>query len=583
MLLRRDVRRTTSHSSCRADIDTGEPGTHAAPRDLRLSAAPSRRRLRHVSVVSGLALAAAAFVAPAVLRGQASGAVPPAQPPPTGRHAALACAECHGDGPVLGRNEPGSPFQPRQVAATCGRCHEKARALYETSVHASAIAAGRGDAPTCVSCHGRHVLVHGEGAGSPASVRLVPETCGRCHEDPAILRHTDLPYEAVEGYEATFHGGALAHGIGDVASCTSCHGAHDVLPAGDPRSHVNPANIEKTCRACHQAVTAEMLAAAGHRDGPAPRGGFLTRLKIYFPIAEAPVNPLLISGLGALVGFLSGLFGVGGGFLMTPLLIFIGIPAAVAAATDAAQITAGATSGALSHSRLGNVDYKMGLVIVAGGFVGGFVGVQLVKVLRNLGNFDFFLKLVYVLVLGFIGTTMFIEGLRAWRGRGHAGEPRKGGLTLFFARMPLQMHFPKSGLRTSVLLPVLAGFLVGVLAAFLGVGGGFIMLPAMIYIIGIPTRVAVGTDLFQIVLTSANVSLQQAIVNHTVDIMLAVVLFAGSVIGAQFGVLASKRLRGEQIRVFLAIIVMVVMALLLFQLLSTPSQLIDFARSGGGH
>jgi hypothetical protein len=484
---------------------------------------------------------------------------------------------------VLGRHQAGSPFAPQRVAATCGRCHIGERAEYELSVHARAVAAGRGDAPTCVSCHGRHVIVQGAVARAGTNSLTVPATCGRCHEDPAVLRRTDLPYDAVEGYEATFHGGALAHGIAEVATCASCHGAHDVLPAADQRSRLNAANIEATCRRCHLTVTAEMIAAVRHHAGPPQRSSVLARLKVYFPVAGAPVNPLLISGLGALVGFLSGLFGVGGGFLMTPLLIFIGIPAAVAAATDAAQITAGATSGALSHSRLGNVDYKMGLVIVAGGFLGGVVGVQVVKVLRNLGNFDFFLKLVYVLVLGFIGTTMFIEGLRAWRGHGQSGEPRKGGLTMFFARMPLQMTFPKCGLRTSVLLPILAGFLVGVLAAFLGVGGGFIMLPTMIYIIGIPTRVAVGTDLFQIVLTSANVSLQQAVVNHTVDIMLAVVLFAGSVIGAQFGVLASKRLRGEQIRVFLALIVMVVMAMLLYQLLSPPAHLIDFARSGGGH
>ena len=287
--------------------------------------------------------------------------------------------------------------------------------------------------------------------------------------------------------------------------------------------------------------------------------------------------------MGGLVGFLSGLFGVGGGFLMTPLLIFIGIPAAVAAATNAAQITAGATSGALSHSRLGNVDFKMGLFIIGGGWTGGFVGVQLVKVLRNQGNFDFFLKLTYVLVLGFIGLTMLREGLRAWRRKSPAGEPTRGALTVFFARLPLQLDFPKSGLRTSVLLPIAAGFLVGVLAAFLGVGGGFIMLPTMIYIIGIPTRVAVGTDLFQIVLTSANVALQQAITNRTVDVMLAVVLFAGCVIGAQFGAAASRRVRGEQIRVFLALIVLVVMAMLLFQLLMPPDQLIDFAKAGGGH
>jgi uncharacterized membrane protein YfcA len=309
----------------------------------------------------------------------------------------------------------------------------------------------------------------------------------------------------------------------------------------------------------------------------------LKGLNLYFPVARTALNPLLVSGMGALVGLLSGLFGVGGGFLMTPLLIFIGIPAAVAAATDAAQITAGASSGALSHARLGNVDFKMGLIIVAGGWTGGFAGVQLVALLRHLGNFDFYLKAVYVLVLGFIGSAMFLEGVRTLRGRAPSGEPRPSRLAAFFTRLPLQMRFPKSGLTTSALLPIGAGFLVGVLAAFLGVGGGFIMLPAMIYVIGIPTRVAIGTDLFQIVLTSANVALQQAVTNHTVDVLLAVTLFAGSVIGARFGVMASRHLRGEQIRVFLAIIVLAVMGALLYQLLATPSFLIDFARSGGGH
>ena len=311
--------------------------------------------------------------------------------------------------------------------------------------------------------------------------------------------------------------------------------------------------------------------------------GTLKGLNLYFPVARTALNPLFVSGMGALVGFLSGLFGVGGGFLMTPLLIFIGIPAAVAAATDAAQITAGASSGALSHARIGNVDFKMGLIIVAGGWTGGFAGVQMVAVLRNLGNFDFYLKAVYVLVLGFIGTAMFLEGVRTLRGKAPSGEPKPGRLSLFFQRLPFQTHFPKSGLTTSALLPISAGFMVGVLAAFLGVGGGFIMLPAMIYVIGIPTRVAIGTDLFQIVLTSANVALQQAITNHTVDVLLAVTLFAGSVIGARFGVMASRHLRGEQIRVFLAIIVLAVMGALLYQLLATPSFLIDFARSGGGH
>jgi uncharacterized protein len=541
------------------------------------STAPQRTAVAAAALLAVVAilapLAAVALAAPAR----------PAPPPPSGPHAAVACPECHGTDAAVPRSDPASPLFPARVAATCGRCHPQEQAKYSAGVHGVAVARGELLAPTCVSCHGGHTMLHGRAAASAAGAETVPVTCARCHEDPMVLRHTDLAFAAVEGYEATFHGNALAHGITEVATCASCHGAHDVFRATDQRSRLHPSNLKATCGACHPKVTEEMIAAVTHGPGPANRQGLMQRLKVYFPIAGTPVNPLLISGMGALVGFLSGLFGVGGGFLMTPLLIFIGIPAAVAAATDAAQITAGATSGALSHSRLGNVDYRMGLVIVTGGVAGGFVGVQVVKLLRNLGNFDFFLKLVYVLVLGFIGTTMFLEGLRAWRGRGQSGEPRKGRLTMFFARLPLQMSFPKCGLRTSVLLPILAGFLVGVLAAFLGVGGGFIMLPAMIYIIGIPTRVAVGTDLFQIVLTSANVSLQQAIFNHTVDILLAVVLFAGSVIGAQFGVMASKRLRGEQIRVFLAIIVMVVMAMLLFQLLGTPSRMIDFAKSGGGH
>jgi uncharacterized membrane protein YfcA len=503
--------------------------------------------------------------------------------PVTGAHATLACTECHGPDPSLSRFDPSSPLHRSRVATTCGACHAKERDAYAISTHAAALAKGNGFAPTCVSCHGGHNIVAVRSATSPVAPGNVPHTCGECHEDPAILRASALPYNAVEGYEATLHGTALTHGVSDVATCASCHGAHDILPASDPRSWVNPQHLGRTCGACHRNVTAAMIAQVSHRAGPPVTKGFFARLRVYLPVAGSSVNPVLISGMGALVGFLSGLFGVGGGFLMTPLLIFIGIPAAVAAATDAAQITAGATSGALSHSRLGNVDFKMGLFIVAGGWTGGVVGVQLVKVLRNLGNFDFFLKLVYVIVLGFIGTTMFLEGVRAWRGRGHVGEPRRSGLTLFFSRLPFQVHFPKSGLDTSALLPFGAGFLVGVLAAFLGVGGGFIMLPAMIYIIGIPTRVAVGTDLFQIVLTSANVTFQQAITNHTVDVLLAVLLFLGSVIGAQFGVMASRRLRGEQIRVFLAAIVMIVMAILLVQLLSPPAHLIDFAKSGGGH
>lgn len=424
------------------------------------------------------------------------------------------------------------------MSAACGRCHPKELLAWRTSSHARGEAEGGGPAATCVSCHGSHAVLPVHDEAAPTSFGRVSMTCARCHDDPAVLRHTELPTASVEGFEGTFHGVALSHGILDVATCPSCHEAHQILPASDPRSSVSPGNLSRTCGACHPGVTPAMVGQVRHQDRRPGGKGFLERLRIYFPVAGA---------------------------------------------TDAAQITAGATSGALSHSRLGNVDFKMGILIVGGGWAGGFAGVQFVRFLRNVGNFDFFLKAVYVLVLGFIGLGMLREGLRAWRGRSRAGEPSAGRLTFLFSRLPLQADFPKSGLRASILLPVGAGVLVGLLAAFLGVGGGFIMLPTMIYIIGIPTRVAVGTDLFQIVLTSANVTLQQSLTNQTVDVMLAVTLFAGSVIGAQFGVAASRRLRGEQIRVFLALIVLVVMAILLVQLLVPPAHLLDFARSGGGH
>ncbi len=528
-----------------------------------------------------------------LLAGCLAGAVPGfAQEPPGGRrpapprsgpHATLPCSACHGPEAGPARTDPASPLTRRKVADTCGSCHPQVKAVYVESSHGRGVAGGDAISPTCVSCHGRHDIRPVGDPEAPTSPLRVVFTCAECHEDPAVLRAANLPYAAVEHYEETYHGIAQAHGIADLATCVSCHGNHGVFPPKDPRSRLHPANLERTCRACHSAVTAEMVVAVRHPTRQLGLRTLLEGLRLYFPVAGTAVNSLLVSGMGALVGFLSGLFGVGGGFLLTPLLIFIGIPAAVATATDAAQITAGATSGAISHSRLGNVDYKMGLVIVLGGWSGGSVGVKVVHLLRVLGNFDFYLKLVYVLILGFIGVTMFQEGLRALRGRAARGEPSPSRLTRGFARLPLQIDFPKSGLRTSVLLPMAAGFMVGMLAAFLGVGGGFIMLPAMIYILGIPTRVAVGTDLFQIVLTSANVTLQQAVTNHTVDIVLAVTLFAGSTIGAQFGVLASRRLRGEQIRVFLAVIVLVVMGVLLYQLVTVPAALVDFARSGGGH
>ena len=314
-------------------------------------------------------------------------------------------------------------------------------------------------------------------------------------------------------------------------------------------------------------------------------------MEIYLPIAGISINFFLILGCGGLVGFLSGLFGVGGGFLLTPLMMMIGIPPAVAAASDSNQIVAAASSGAFAHWRLGNVDFKMGLVILAGGIFGGTIGVQLVKVLRAMGNFEFVMTVVYVLMLGLVGGAMFVESLRTIRrSKGATAEAvmaapaSESGLTRLFNKLPLKMNFHRSGLNTSAIFPFTIGTTVGIMAAILGVGGGFIMVPAMIYIIGMPTIAAIGTDLFQIVLTSANVTLQQAIVNHTVDLLLALILLSGSTIGAQFGAVAGKRLKGEQIRILLAIIVLALTVKLFLDLVLTPSDLVSLAPAkGGGH
>ncbi len=310
-------------------------------------------------------------------------------------------------------------------------------------------------------------------------------------------------------------------------------------------------------------------------------------MDIYLPIAHMSINVFLLIGLGALVGFLSGLFGVGGGFLLTPLLIFVGIPPTVAAASDSNQVVAAAASGAYAHSRMGNVDFKMGIILLLGGIAGGSIGVQVIKVLAAIGQVDFVIKLVYVVILGTIGTFMFLESANALRRRKDISEdtvplePKESHLGKLATNLPFQMTFDKSRMTISAFFPFLLGVFVGILAAVMGVGGGFIMVPAMIYILGMPTIVAIGTDLFQIVLTCINVTIQQAIYNHTVDLVLVVVLFFGSTIGAQIGAHVGKRLRGEQLRILLAIVVLLVMGKMLYDLLVTPVNLISFA--GGGH
>jgi uncharacterized membrane protein YfcA len=297
-------------------------------------------------------------------------------------------------------------------------------------------------------------------------------------------------------------------------------------------------------------------------------------MQIYLPIAELSVNVFLILGLGGAIGFLSGLFGVGGGFLMTPILIFIGIPAPVAVGTEANQIVASSVSGVLAHWRRGNVDFKMGAVLLLGGLLGSSFGVWLFSALRQIGQIDLTIRLCYVTFLGIIGGLMFVESLRAMtRRRGAAAARGKMHKHTWIHGLPLKMRFRRSKLYISALLPIGVGFLVGMLSALMGVGGGFIMVPAMIYLLGMPTAVVIGTSLFQIIFVTANVTFLQAYANQTVDVMLAVILLAAAVIGAQFGARAGATLRGEQLRILLALMVLAVCGKLLYDLTVTPADI----------
>ena len=298
-------------------------------------------------------------------------------------------------------------------------------------------------------------------------------------------------------------------------------------------------------------------------------------MQIYLPIAEMSVNVFLLLGLGGLVGLLSGLFGVGGGFLMTPLLIFIGVPPPVAVGSEAAQIVASSVSGVLAHMRRGNVDFRMGSVLLAGGIVGSTVGVQIFAFLRGAGQVDIFISLSYVVILGLVGGLMLFESLRTVRRHAATGTARRGKLHqhTWLHGLPFKLRFPKSKLYISALLPLLVGALVGILAALMGVGGGFIMVPAMIYLLGMPTSVVVGTSLFQIVFVTANVTFLQAYQVQTVDVFLALLLLAGGVVGAQFGARMGAKLRGEQLRGLMAMLVLAVAAKLAFDLVVTPADL----------
>ncbi len=304
-------------------------------------------------------------------------------------------------------------------------------------------------------------------------------------------------------------------------------------------------------------------------------------MSIFLPVAGVSLPLFLLISVGGLVGFLSGLFGVGGGFLLTPILMMIGIPPTVAAASDSCQIVAASASGTAAHFRLGNVDTKLGGILLLGGLAGGAVGVHIIRWLREIGSADFVITVFYVVMLGGVGGFMFLESLRNLR-RGavvpQSHRQKKGRGIL--ARLPFQMEFPRSKVRHSVVIPFLLCALVGILAAIMGVGGGFIMVPMMVYLLRMPMHVAVGTDLFQILFTCAGVTYMQATTNHTVDLVLAVLLALGSTIGAQIGARVGKLLRGDQLKILLAAIVLGVMIKMAVGLVVTPANLLNPA---GGH
>ncbi len=303
-------------------------------------------------------------------------------------------------------------------------------------------------------------------------------------------------------------------------------------------------------------------------------------MQIYLPIAEVSVNAFLLLGLGGLVGVLSGMFGVGGGFLMTPLLFFIGIPPAVAVATEANQIVASSFSGVLAHLRRKTVDVKMGIVLQVGGLIGATMGIQIFNYLKAMGQVDLLVKLAYVIFLGIVGGLMFIESVQAIMKSSKGAVPQRRKHT-WVHNLPFKMKFRASGLYISAIPPILVGVLVGILAAIMGVGGGFIMVPAMIYILGMPTKVVVGTSLFQIIITTAYTTMMHATTNYTVDVALAVLLLVGGVIGAQIGTRIGVKMKAEQLRVLLALMVLVVCIKLGLDLLLQPSEL--YSIGAGGH
>jgi len=298
-------------------------------------------------------------------------------------------------------------------------------------------------------------------------------------------------------------------------------------------------------------------------------------MQIYLPIAELSLNGLLLLGIGLAIGFLSGMFGIGGGFIMTPLLIFLGVPSAVAVGTGASQIAAASVSSAVGHWRRGNVDLLMGYLLIGGGLVGAVSGVKILYLLKQAGQLDAFVSLTYVVLLGVVGSLMLIESLRTLRtAPAKAGASRRrAGQHTWIQGLPFKLRFPQSKLYTSAIPPVAIGAFVGWLTAIMGVGGGFLIVPAMIYLLRMPTRMVIGTSTFQIVCVTSVTTVLQAMQNHSVDAVLALPLILGGVVGAQYGVGFAEKLKAEQLRAGLAVLVLAVAARMALGLVVTPGDL----------
>lgn len=302
-------------------------------------------------------------------------------------------------------------------------------------------------------------------------------------------------------------------------------------------------------------------------------------MQIYLPIAEIPVNIIVILLLGLVTGFLAGMFGIGGGFIATPLLMFIGIPPAIAVSTSANQIIASSVSGLLANLRRGAVDIKMGLFLIIGGFIGSSLGVSLFQLLQKTGQIDIVISLVYVIFLGSISIMMLIDGIKTITAKKYnivwavKENSNMDGFLKWAEDLPWQVHFPKSDIKISVLVPITLSIGIGVLVALMGIGGGFIMIPAMIYILRMPSAVVVGTSLFQIIFIACNTTFLQAVTNNTVDIVLAFLMIISSSIGAQIGNRSGTKVDADSLRSFLALLLFAVCFKMFFSLFTSPESL----------